>query len=135
MCLQDLQIGKLTRSVVSRVLIGSGPTTFLRRDANRVAVTIASESEFSIGIIPELAADGNTNIPLVVLEPTQAAVDPGFTVSRFVHHFTLQQHGDLPTRSWSAVGSDSLAALVVIEYLLPEEVLHLTPEELRQRSR
>lgn len=63
--------------------------------------------------------------------------DAAQTVDTFLatmhRHFTLKDYGDLPMQDWHAVGDDGATTVTVIEYTLPEDILRLTPDQLRQR--
>lgn len=47
------------------------------------------------------------------------------------YHFTTKDYGDLSMQQWSGVSLGGSITTTIIEYILPEDVLRMTPDELR----
>jgi hypothetical protein len=135
MCIQDWQIGRLIRSAASRFICnGSGNQEMLRRNKDRVAVSFAATGVDIIWIRPGPSVGSNDMFPLVTVVSNSIGLDTLTTIDYYTHHFTTKDHGDLPALDWVASGAAS-AEILIVEYFLPEDVLYLTPEELRKRAK
>jgi hypothetical protein len=44
--------------------------------------------------------------------------------------WTMLEHGELPTFAWELTSNPSAVSCNVIEYILPEDVLHMLPDSL-----
>lgn len=49
-------------------------------------------------------------------------------------HFTLKDYGDLPMQWWYGIAATVEDIITVIEYILPDGVLAMTPDELRKAA-
>jgi len=114
----DWAIDRLIRCRLRRVLGTAVPPVAIRANSCRVGLSIW-EGDVSANIMFSVVKDG------VVYDiwETEAGV------SRWMH-FTLLEHGELPTLAWQITSNPFSSEAGVIEYILPEDVLHLLPPSL-----
>jgi hypothetical protein len=134
MCLEDYQIGRLIRAAPKYFTVLAAGGVILLPNKDRVAVGFYGSAEHAVTVCPEIDSILDQGIVLTgeftsagILSDVAGSMPNGY-------HFSLTMHGDLPTRKWHGVASVENTPILIIEYFLPEEVLRLTPEQLRQRA-
>lgn len=134
MCLQDYQIGRLVRAEVRMVPTSSTTFELAPRNKDRVAITFAFGNPQGVNISPEIDAVLYEGFPLATEYSTLTPATVGNYYDWQVRHFTVQEYGDLPMRRWHGIATGTNYNVMVIEYILPEDVLSMTPEQLRLRA-
>lgn len=135
MCIADWQLGRLIRSLPPRA-VGVGGTSLPLAVFNkdRVAISFAAIGQDVAVVTPRVTATALLGFPIIQPASIVAITDPIFAYTPHLH-FTLKDHGDLPMQAWNGISSTTGVVIIVIEYLLPEDVLSLTPDELRKRAK
>jgi hypothetical protein len=134
MCLEDYQIGRLIRSVCKVVTVTTGDTELVKPDKDRVAITFSVTTPANTFVTPRDLLGKNNGFVIADLSSLIPAVGGGqVNIERFAH-FRIVEYGDLVTKGWLGTSDAEEIDFVIVEYILPEEVLHLTPEQLRQRA-
>lgn len=119
MCVGDWRLGRQIRVKVTAVSQTTGTQADFPQDRQRVGITIGmTVAQTSALVSARVAVD---DIPLCVL-----------THESPLRHFTLAEHGELPTRKISFQSFAGTMIGAVIEYFLPEEVIAAGFDEFKR---
>lgn len=121
MCISDWRLGRLIRSVSTPFSTAAGTGLVYGRNPQRVGVTILMTT-------PDPGSGGAFTI----------AFDGGgagaLPAENAPHSFTLQSHGDLPTRAFVLAAGSAAGAGIVIEHFMPESYLQAGLDEFKRQN-
>ncbi len=113
MCVGDLRLGRLVRTVITDIEIANPDEVLFPANQNRVGVTIFAPNDSSVQINWDvLQSQTNGFFAITTMEPL---------------HFTLLTHGDLPTKSFVIFANIANTQITVMEYFLPDSVVAGNP--------
>lgn len=120
MCVSDWRLGRLIRVKATSFVDPQAPTVIAAANKDRVGITLSTQvgtSGFIAAIRHQLATSQFIY----------------FTPDNQFYHFTLLEHGELPTVEWRAGANPNSDTVTVLEYFLPERVLTAGIEQFKSQ--
>src|SRR3972149_4559685 len=120
MCVGDWRLGSLVRSVTVANSILTTASISIPANSSRVAITFVINGT-AVTNNGSLFVDG---VQIGTIAPPAASL----------RHFTMLEHGDLPTKGWSFTNiGPGTVILTVVEYFLPKSIITAGLEEFKRQ--
>ena len=119
MCVNDWRFGTLIRTQLTSFSLAAAATRVIPANPQRLGLSIGSLTNSAV-ITFSIAVDG---VPFFL----HGGLTPQFS------HFTLVEHGDLPTKEFILTGIGSTSSGGIIEYIAPQSYLTAALEEFRRQ--
>lgn len=120
MCLMDWQLGRLVRRVTHPTSVIS---FIIPSNPNRIGLMLSGARGDGIinGALLQIGINDSGTTEIVINDNSPPQL------------FTTYMHGDLPMQKWLCTPSDNSTFWCFTEFLLPNDYLNLSVEELRKK--